>query len=248
MIEGRTVLAVVPARGGSKGIVKKNLREVCGISLIGIVGRVVQQLPWIDLAVVSTDDEQIARAAEAEGLSAPFRRPESLSGDRIGDWEVLHHALKEAEERVGGEFAIVLMLQPTSPLRTPKQVEDCVRMTISGDFDAVWTVSETDSKAHPLKQLLVGQDGTMKYYDPEGGKIIARQQLSPVFHRNGVAYSITRECIMDQRSIKGARTGALVIEEPVANIDMEEDLRAAEVLAAGLRYPWLKSGHSICKG
>tara|TARA_R110002096_G_scaffold42144_1_gene113706 strand:- start:1553 stop:2278 length:726 start_codon:yes stop_codon:yes gene_type:complete len=240
MFKDRSILAVVPARGGSKGIPLKNLRELCGVSLVGITGRVIQQLSWIDRAVVSTDDDRIAEAAEAEGIDAPFRRPESLSGDRIGDWDVLKQALEEMEAQDDRRYDIVLMLQPTSPLRTPQQVEACVRKLMDGNFDAVWTVSETDSKGHPLKQLVVSANGEMDYYDPRGAEIIARQQLQPVYHRNGVAYAITRDCLLNHGSIKGNRSGALVVDEPLANIDTEADLEWAEIVAGKLQLEWLR--------
>lgn len=232
MFEGRRVLAVVPARGGSKGVKLKNLRPVGGMPLVALAGKVAAQCDFIDRAVVSTDHDEIARVAEQAGLLAPFRRPESLSGDRIGDWDVLTHALQEMEARDGVTYDIVLMLQPTSPSRTPQHVRDCTAKLVSGGFDSVWTVSETDSKGHPLKQFVVRQGGEMDYYDPAGAKIIARQQLTPVYHRNGIAYAITRQCLVEQKSIKGARCGALVIEGNVINIDTEYDLALADFLIA----------------
>ncbi|HSO46551.1 MAG TPA: acylneuraminate cytidylyltransferase family protein, partial [Rhizobiaceae bacterium] len=173
MIDGRRVLAVVPARGGSKGIRLKNLRTVGGISLVARAAMVASQVAMIDRAVVSTDHEEIASVAEAAGLAAPFRRPEELSGDRIGDWDVLEQALREMEAQDGVTYDIILMLQPTSPGRTADHVEQTLRKLVDGKFDAVWTVSETDSKAHPLKQLVVGPDGVLDYYDPRGAAIVA---------------------------------------------------------------------------
>ena len=228
MIAGRTVLAVVPARGGSKGIPLKNLRTVGGRSLVARVGDVIAEVPEIDRAVVSTDHDGIAAAAEAAGIAAPFRRPEALSGDRIGDLEVLVHALEATEAADGRRYDIVVMLQPTSPLRTPAQVSAAINRLVEGQWDAVWTVSPTDSKAHPLKQLTVGEAGALDYYDPAGAEIIARQQLKPVYHRNGVAYVITRACLLEQRTIKGARTGALVIDGEHVSIDTEWDLALVE--------------------
>lgn len=232
MYKGKRVLAVVPARGGSKGVKLKNLRPVGGVPLVALAGKIAAQCEFIDRAVVSTDHDEIARVAEQAGLLAPFRRPESLSGDRIGDWDVLMHALREMETRDGATYDIVLMLQPTSPSRTPKHVRDCTEKLVSGGFDSVWTVSETDSKGHPLKQFVVRPDGEMDYYDPAGAKIIARQQLTPVYHRNGIAYAITRHCLVEQKSIKGTRCGALVIEGNVINIDTEYDLALADFLIA----------------
>jgi CMP-N-acetylneuraminic acid synthetase len=123
------------------------------------------------------------------------------------------------------------MLQPTSPLRTSAQVLGAIRMLIDGGWDSVWTVSQTDSKAHPLKQLIV-KDGALSYYDDAGAGIIARQQLAPVYHRNGVAYAITRACLLEQSSIKGHRAGALVIDGHHVSIDTDEDLKIVELLIA----------------
>jgi CMP-N,N'-diacetyllegionaminic acid synthase len=231
MIGQNAVLAVVPARGGSKGIPLKNLREVGGRSLVARVGDVVRRVPEIDRAVVSTDHPGIAQTAETAGIAAPFLRPLSLSGDSIGDFDVLLHALEATEAADGRRYEIVVMLQPTSPLRTAEQVSATIRMLAEGAWDSVWTVSETDSKAHPLKQLTVA-DGRLDYYDPKGAEIIARQQLPPVFHRNGIAYAMTRTCLVEQRTIKGRRAGALVVLGTHVSIDTEEDLVLVEWILA----------------
>ena len=229
MIGSRRVLAVVPARGGSKGIPLKNLREVGGRSLVALVGDVVAKVPEIDRAVVSTDHEAIAKAAEDAGIAAPFRRPEALSGDRIGDVDVLSHALEATEAIDGLRYDIVVMLQPTSPLRIAADISATIKMLAEGNWDSVWTVSVSDSKSHPLKQLTV-TGGALDYYDPRGAEILARQQLQPVYHRNGIAYAITRECLTEQHSIKGPRAGALVVDGEHVSIDTEWDLRLVEFI------------------
>ena len=121
------------------------------------------------------------------------------------------------------------MLQPTSPFRRSSQVTETVVRLIEGNYDAVWTVSETDSKAHPLKQLILNQD-RLNYYDPAGKAIIARQQLVPVYHRNGVAYAISRECLVDKKSIMGDKTSYVVIDDLLVNIDTELDFQYAEFI------------------
>jgi CMP-N-acetylneuraminic acid synthetase len=210
----------------------KNLQPVQGTPLVAKVGKVLSELPEVDRAVVSTDHDDIARVAEAAGIAAPFRRPAELSGDRIGDIDVLTHALTAAEQLDGRRYDVVLMLQPTSPLRRAEQVRDCLTMLLDGAWDAVWTVSETDSKGHPLKQLTLADDAGLDYYDPAAAGIIARQQLTPVYHRNGIAYALTRKCLLDQRTLKGARTGALVIAGPHVSIDTPFDLALVDWLAS----------------
>ena len=228
------ILAVVPARGGSKTVKLKNLREVAGRPLVARAGDCLADVPEVDRAVVSTDHERIATVAEAAGLAAPFRRPADLSGDRVGDLDVLLHALAECERRDGVRYDVVAMVQPTSPLRRPEHVSRTITKLIDEAWDAVWTVSPSDPKHHPLKQLTVaGASGAMDYYDPRGARIIARQQLSPLYHRNGAAYAFTRACLTEQRTIKGTRTGTLIIDAPMISIDTEWDLRLVEFLLAG---------------
>jgi len=229
VIKGLRVLAIVPARGGSKGIPLKNLKKVNGVSLVSIVGNVIKDVPEIDSSVVSTDHKKIALIAKASGIRAPFYRPEELSGDRIGDLEVLTHALLETELIDKITYDIIVMLQPTSPLRQAKHVSDTIQMMVDGKWDAVWTLSETDSKSHPLKQLVV-KDSSINYYDDKGSKVIARQDLEPVFHRNGIAYVISRDCLVNQKSIKGNKTGALVIEGEHISIDTEWDLSLVNII------------------
>lgn len=229
MIADKKVLIVVPARGGSKGVKLKNIRTIGGIPLVAIVGNVVKELDFVDYALVSTDHDEIANVAKQSGLEVPFYRPEELSGDRVGDVEVLTHALIESEKLNNERYDIVVMLQPTSPLRTAKHITDAINLLIENEADSVWTISETDSKGHPLKQLIYkGEE--IDYYDPKGANIIARQQLIPTYHKNGIAYVMTRECLIDDGSIKGNKCLPLLIEGYLPNIDTELDLAFAEFL------------------
>ncbi len=230
MLGDSRILVVVPARGGSKGIPLKNLRPVAGRSLVSRVGDLVRELPWVDRAVVSTDHLVIAEAARDAGLEAPFLRPPELSGDRIGDLEVLSHALAATEADDGQHYDVVVMLQPTSPLRRAEHVAATVEKLLAEDLDAVWTVSPTDLKAHPLKQLQVDDRGRMTLWDERGAGIIARQQLEPVYHRNGAAYALRRRCLVADNSLLGRGAGAVILHEPMVSIDTEEDIARVEAL------------------
>jgi len=229
MLIGKRILVVVPARGGSKGIKLKNIKMINGVPLVAMVGEIVKSLPYVDRAIVSTDHPGIRDVAVAAGLDAPFMRPESLSGDIVGDIDVLTQALLEVEKIDKQQYDVIVMLQPTSPMREPEHVTDTVTKLIKNNYDAVWTVSETDSKSHPLKQL-VFEGEQLDYYDPDGAKIVARQQLQPVYHRNGVAYAISRDCLLQSKSIKGNNTSAVIIKDTLVNIDTDFDLQLAEFL------------------
>lgn len=232
MLNQKRILAVVPARGGSKGLPRKNLQLVAGIPLVVHAARTALGLTFVDRAVISTDDPEIASVARSAGLSFNGFRPAELAGDRVADWPVLHHELLRAEESDRTVYDIVLMLQPTCPLREAKHVTRAVEALVSQQLDAVWTVSPSESKCHPLKQLIVDEHGRFEYYDRAAGTVIARQQLSQLYHRNGAAYSITRQCLIEQRSIKGTRSGVVVVDEPMISIDTESDLRLCEFYLA----------------
>ncbi len=227
MIADKRILVVVPARGGSKGVKLKNIRPLNGVPLVALVGKVVKQLPYVDRAVVSTDHPEIARVAEESGLDVPFMRPEELAGDIVADAPVLKHALLECERIDNQRYDIIVMLQPTSPFRKPEHVTKAVNKMIDGGYDAVWTVSETDAKAHPLKQLVIHGE-RLDYYDPAAADIIARQQLEPLYHKNGVAYVLARDLIVDKEAIRGERTSHLIIDDLMVNIDTEFDFKLAE--------------------
>ena len=229
MIEGKRVLAIVPARGGSKGLPLKNLQKLNGVTLVGMAGDCASQVPEIDRTVVSTDHEEIAAVSREHKLDVPFMRPEEISGDRIGDLDVLTHALHATEADDGQLYDIIVMLQPTAPQREPHHVSAAIRMLFDGNWDSVWTMSPIDPKNHPLKMLSYDlTTGAFDYDDAEGEKIIARQELGRLYLRNGVAYAINRSCLLEQRSIKGKNSGALVLEGNFISIDTQWDLDLVE--------------------
>ena len=223
MINNLKILTVIPARVGSKGIPLKNLSLIGDKSIVELAAIVASKITLLDRIIVSTDSQKIADAAIKGGASAPFMRPDYLSGDQISDLEVLTHALNEMELKDSCVYDLIIMLQPTSPLRTELQVIQTIEKLIAKDFDAVWTISETDTKSHPLKQLIIDEE-TVNYYDKDGKDIIARQQLKPVYHRNGIAYAITRNCLINKKSIMGDKTGYLICEGNNISIDTESDL------------------------
>lgn len=223
MIAGKRILAVVPARGGSKGIKLKNLAHFSGKPLIVWAAEFANSLEYIDRHIGSTDHPEISRLAIEHGLPCPFVRPQDLSGDRVSDVDVLIHALQTMETMDDTRYDLVVMLQPTSPLRRPSDIKQLLDLLIETGADSALTVSLTDLKFHPLKQLTL-DDGRVEYFDAAGANIIARQQLRSTYHRNGVGYAVTRECLLEQSAVIGANCRALVIDRPVLNIDTPSDL------------------------
>jgi CMP-N,N'-diacetyllegionaminic acid synthase len=229
VFNGSRVLAIIPARAGSKGIPKKNIAPVVGRPLISYTTGLTQNLSWLDATVVSTDSEEIAKVATQTPGVEVIWRPEELSGDRIGDHPVLRHALLAQEEETGERYDVVLMLQPTSPLRTVSDVESCITTLQDGDWDAVWSVSTTELTYHPKKQLALSPEGKLGFVIPGSHEIVARQELEPVFHRNGVCYAFTRDFLVNSDSTYSeAQTSAVITPGAHISIDTPEDLAAVE--------------------
>ena len=225
------ILAIIPARGGSKGIPLKNLRIVAGKTLLARTLELAKSVSEITDICVSTDHRGIKDAASAFRDVTVVDRPEALSGDRVADTPVLQHATSEMEKLTGDRFDVVVMLQVTSPLRTADDVTESIEKVVNTGCDAVWTVSPTELHFHPLKQLVLDENSGMTMFDDRGLDIIARQQLSPVFHRNGCCYALRREFLMTTDGLYSPQSSQAVISRGErVNIDTEEDLFHAEVL------------------
>ncbi len=228
--DGIAVLAVVPARGGSKSIPRKNLAVVQGRSLIAHAAAVTQALPWIDRAVLSTDDEEIAAEGQRAGLLLPFMRPADLAGDRSTSVDTWRHAWLASEAAYCMRFDVSVLLEPTSPLRRPDDVEAAVRLLLDGKHAAAATVSPTPAHYTPHKTLTIDAGGCIGFYLEGGARHSLRQTISPYYHRNGICYALRREALVERGHIIEENCAALVIERPVVNIDEPLDLEFAAFL------------------
>ena len=234
-INNKRILAVVPARGGSKGVIKKNLRKLNEKSLIALAANIISDINEIDYSIISSDDDDMINEGIKYGLDAPFVRPIHLSGDQISDVEVLTHALIESEKHKNFEFDIILMIQPTSPMRDAADIMSAINNLLENNFDSVFSISKTDSKAHPLKQFNINGN-ILSYYDDRGKNIIARQQLKNTYHKDGIVYVMTRACLLDQKTIMGNNPGFIITNRDTVNIDTEKDLLLAEIMIKNHKF------------
>jgi CMP-N-acetylneuraminic acid synthetase len=227
MYKNKNILAVVPARGGSKGVPLKNIHILGGKPLIYWTLELLQELEGFIKTFVSTDSKKIIEKVEKKGFKPEVIRPDNLSGDDVKDFEVIEHALTEMEKIDNKKYDIILMLQPTAPLRKKKQIIEILDFIIDNNFDSVWTVTDTDLKFHPVKQLKI-EEGLLQYVMKEGNLLPTRQSLYNTYHVNGLAYAFTRDCIKKQKSRMGKKTAPFIIKEKVINIDTLEDFNIAE--------------------
>lgn len=226
MIRERTVLGVVPARRGSKGIPDKNMQLVQGKTLIAHAAAVLsaRECSWIDRRIISTDSSLYADEGVRNGLEAPFLRPAELSDDRAGAVETITHAVAEAERRYKAHFDIVLILEPTSPLRRPEDIVGTVELLLSTGADSVVSVSPVDSKFHPDKLLAVGPAGELSFYSRQGAGIHYRQALNTLYYRNGACYAVKVSALREKRAIITDNSRAFIIDRFMMNIDAPGEL------------------------
>jgi CMP-N-acetylneuraminic acid synthetase len=229
--DGRKIIAIVPARSGSKGIPHKNMRTLGGRTLIARAAQVLSDpaCAWIDRKLLSTDSERYAQEGREHGLECPFLRPEALSRDDSGAIESLQQAWRRAEEHYAERYDVLLIVEPTCPLRRAEDVVGTAEALLKADAQSAVAVSLLDTKHHPDKLLRL-EGGRIRHYAPAGAAVKTRQSLSDLYYRNGACYAVTRECLLDKNEIFCEDTLAFVIDRPLANIDEPLDLAFAEFL------------------
>jgi CMP-N,N'-diacetyllegionaminic acid synthase len=239
MKHGFRILAVVPARAGSKAVPDKNMQMVAGRSLIALAGEVLNapSCDWIDRRILSTDSERYAVEGRAHGLDAPFLRPPELSSDTAGAVETLCHAVHEAEMLDGVTYDVVLIVEPTCPFRQPEDINAAVDLLAAANAGSVVTVSRVDTKFHPDKVLKVDGGWGVRFYSEAGSGVKQRQTLEPLFFRNGACYALARATLMEEKRIFTETTRAHLVERMLINIDEPEEIVLARYYAETRGFP-----------
>lgn len=220
-------LYVIPARGGSKGIPHKNIKPLAGKPLIGYSIDVARQLAADDDICMTTDDPEIAATAESMGLNVPFLRPASLATDTCGTYEVLIHALDFYRDR-GIDYDTLVLLQPTSPMRTADDVRAAMAL-YSPDIDMVVTVKEAASNPY-YNCYETDNDGFLHISKGDGG-YTRRQDAPKVWEYNGAVYVINVESLrrMPLSAFTRRRMSVMPAERSV-DLDTPVDWLIAEKL------------------
>lgn len=224
------LLAVIPARGGSKGIPRKNLKPIAGVSLVGHAIRTAQALDWIDRLCLSTDDEEIAAEGRRFGLEVPFLRPAELATDGARSKEMWRQAWLASEAYYNEHYDASVLLEPTSPLRRPEDVTATVEAMLSAGCAAAATVSRAPAHFTPHKCLTVDEGGKIGFFHPQGSRYSLRQHIPAFYFRNGICYAVRRSTLFDGDSIIESDCRAVLIDRPVVNIDDLHDLEYADFL------------------
>lgn len=222
------ILVLIPARGGSKGIKKKNIIDLDGKPLISYTIKEALKSEYIDAENIwcSTDDEEIAEVAKEYGAKIPFIRPHKLSEDDSSSASVATHALDWAKNN-GIEFDYLMLLQPTSPLRTVEDIDSAIEIMKSKKADSV--ISLTEPGILPFNMKYLNEDGSIRNYTEN--KYNRRQDMPDIYGTNGAIYIVKPEILYNRNSFIGDKNyGYVMNKEKSVDIDSNYDLKIARLL------------------
>ncbi len=225
------VLAVIPARGGSKGVPRKNIRDLCGKPVIAwTIETALAAGDDLHRVIVSTDDPEIAVTAHTFGAEAPFMRPAELATDEAPGLPVIQHAVKFVEEEEGESVDWVMILQPTAPFRNADDISEALRLARQGGCDSVISVTQVMAE-HPILMKKIENDRLLPYCLEEKEGTRRQDYDPPAYIRNGAIYLIRRDVLMEDNSIWGEVIRPYVMpEERSYDIDSERDFRLVELV------------------
>ncbi len=234
MSEEARVLGVITARGGSRGVPRKNLREVGGTPLVALAVAQAAAATSLTRTVVSTEDDEIARTAREAGGDVPFTRPAALAQDTTPTLPVLLHALEQCEQAGDAPYTHVCILQPTSPLRLPSDIDRTVAEALVPGADSAVTVSET---VHPVKLKRIEEGELVPYVQPELEGVRRQDLGARAYARNGAVYVIRRETLLGGRLFGDHCRAVVMPRERSIDVNGPADLVLVEALWHIVRRP-----------
>jgi CMP-N,N'-diacetyllegionaminic acid synthase len=223
------VLGLITARGGSKGIPRKNIVNTAGKPLVAWTIEATQKSKRLRRVLVSTDDEEIGQVSRQWGAEVPFMRPPELAGDRSSHIAVIVHAVHWLESHRGERPDYVMLLQPTSPLRTAEDIDTAIDLAEEKGADSV--VSVCPAREHPYVSKSITPDGRLQNFVPTPAGYLPRQALPPVYVLNGAIFLIQLSVLLEQETLYTDRTFAYVMPlERSLEIDTPWDLYLADLV------------------
>lgn len=225
------ILGIIPARGGSKGIPGKNLRPLAGRPLIAHTIEAALGSRRLTRTILSSDCPEIMAVARGLGLDVPFPRPAALAADDTPMLPVIRHALDTLREREGYEPQYIVLLQPTSPLRQARHIDEALDKLLASDADSLVSVVQVPHQYAPTSVMVLEGDRVRPYLPIDEARNL--RQWKPTFYaRNGAAiYAFTRQCLLERGSIYGETILAYAMSrEDSVDVDEMLDLRICEML------------------
>lgn len=228
MIKRKNILAIIPARGGSKGVPKKNIKLLNGIPLLAYTLQEAKKSKYINRLVVSTDDEEIANVSRAFNAEVPYLRPKELSTDTSSTRDCVIHMINYLKEKENYLPDYLCLLQCTSPLRTCEDIDGAIEKLLLTKFDGIISVCEAEVNPYWTN---VFEEDKLKYFIEEGKNIIRRQDLPKIYRYNGAIYIIKTDIFLKKKTFESDNvTGYVMSAENSIDIDTITDFKIAEIL------------------
>ena len=221
------ILAIIPARGGSKGIRRKNLQKLSGKPLIAHTIIAAKKTKSINKIIVSTDDKEIGKISKNNGAEVPFLRPKQISKDTSSIIEVIKHTLKFLQENQSYVPDIIILLQPTSPLRTSQLITKTINTLKKSKATSVITVSKITK--HPYASYWLKND-FLKPFKKNSPKYSRRQEFPDLFFPTGAVYTFWYDTLKKFNSLHGPKIKPIVVHDEDIDIDNLQDLFFAEMM------------------
>ncbi len=229
------VLGLIPARGGSKGVPRKNIRNLCGKPLLGYTAEAALKAKNLSRVVLSTEDEEIAEVGKNFGLDVPFLRPSELAEDKTPTLPVIQHTILKLQE-MGENFEAVCLLQPTNPLRRSEDIDSCIKLLLDSGADSVISVLPVPHEYNPNWVFVGNGNGFVKLANGDSEPISRRQDLPPAFYRDGSIYVTRNDVVLKGNSLYGLKIQPYEMNPRFsANIDTVEDWKTVEKIIESLK-------------
>ncbi len=222
------ILAIIPARGGSKGIKNKNIKNLCGHPLIAWTIMRANKSKFIDKVVVSTDSKKIAAISKKYGASVPFVRPKKYATDKANDFVVLNHAINFFKTK-GEKFDYVLMLQPTSPLRELKDINSSIKKVLKENIDSLVSVCKVETQHPRFIYSIKNKDSLIPFLKKNDNPSMRRQDIEKLYFLDGSIYISKIKTLMQYKTFYHNKTKAYEVPKwKSLEIDDIEDINLAE--------------------
>ena len=236
MIFAENIAAIIPARGNSKGIPRKNVKPLTGKPLIIWTIETAFKCQCVDRVIVSTEDVEIAEVSKRHSAEAPFMRPIKLSEDDVSDFQVCQHALRWMADHENYHPDIVVWLRPTCPLRRAEDIEAAVEKLITTRADCVRSVSLVEDHPYWMKQI--DGDRLLPFLeDKDERKYYQRQLLPPVYRLNGAVDVVWAKNVLEKKLLFGGDMRAYIMPQELSlDIDTELDFILTEAILKRQRY------------
>ena len=229
------IVAIIPARGGSKGVPRKNIRLLAGKPLLAYTAEAALQAKLIDRVILSTEDPEIAEVGKSLGVDVPFLRPAALAEDSTPTLPAIQHAIAFLTAQ-NFYFDGVCILQATSPFRPKGFIDNAIERFVAGNTDSLFSVLPVPHEFNPHWTFEPNEKGVLKIATGEKEIIPRRQNLPTCYYRNGSLYLAKTEVVMQQNSIYGETSGYILADAAYhCNIDTLADWDLAEIMAQKLK-------------